>query len=120
MDPPQRHQLGTNLTPITEASFAKWKADRKEREATEKAEADKQKAEAYKQFKAGVKSGMAFSGRELFDFNPDWAAGDADEDIADTNMREEDVERAADEEVWLHIIDVLRYVFFFLRNCRIG
>ncbi|TPX42296.1 hypothetical protein SeLEV6574_g05680 [Synchytrium endobioticum] len=86
----ERHQLGTRLTPITEESFAKWKADKKIRQATEKAETDKQKAEAYKQFKAGVKSGMAFSGRELFDFNPELAAGDADEDIADTNMREEE------------------------------
>lgn len=75
----QRHKLGPNTTPVTAESFAKWKADRKAREKAE-AEADmKQKKEAYDKYKAGMKSGITFSGKELFEFNPDWAKGE-DED----------------------------------------
>ncbi|TPX31247.1 hypothetical protein SmJEL517_g05385 [Synchytrium microbalum] len=94
----ERHQLGQNLTPINEVSFAKWKADKKTREATDAAALSKKKEEAYKQHKAGMKSGILFSGKELFDFNPDWKDADDDEAVA-LDMREEsDGERPADEE----------------------
>lgn len=40
-------------------------------------DAAKKKSEAFKKMKAGMKVGMAFSGKDLFDFNPEWAdAGD--------------------------------------------
>ncbi|KAJ3041078.1 hypothetical protein HDV00_009978 [Rhizophlyctis rosea] len=87
----ERHKLGTNTTPVTAESFAKWKADRKAREAEVAKDAAKAKQEAYDKMKAGMKSGMAFSGRELFDFNPDWAEGDMDDDegAMDVYVREE-------------------------------
>ncbi len=76
--------MGPNLTPITEATFKKWKQDRKAKQAEEEAKLAKEKQEAFKKFRAGVKSGMAFSGKELFDFNPELAkaADGEDEDGA--------------------------------------
>lgn len=40
------------------------------------------KSDAYAKFKSGVKTGMSFSGKELFDFNPDLALDGDDEDGA--------------------------------------
>ncbi|KND04459.1 uncharacterized protein SPPG_00188 [Spizellomyces punctatus DAOM BR117] len=76
----ERHKLGTNLTPVTAESFAAWKADRKAREKAEAEAQSKKKKDAYDKYKAGMKSGMTFSGRELFDFNPEWAIGDQDDE----------------------------------------
>ncbi|KAJ3161590.1 hypothetical protein HK101_000792 [Irineochytrium annulatum] len=76
----ERHKLGPNLTPITDASFAAWKEQRKQRQAEEEAKLAKDKSEAYKKYRAGMKSGMAFSGKELFDFNPELARQDADDE----------------------------------------
>ncbi|KAI8618844.1 hypothetical protein BC830DRAFT_1061015 [Chytriomyces sp. MP71] len=79
----ERHNLGPNLTPITDETFAKWKADRKAKQTEDDDKKAKDKAEAFKKLRSGLKSGMAFSGKELFDFNPDWAvAGDEEEDGA--------------------------------------
>ncbi|KAI8839946.1 hypothetical protein BC829DRAFT_403525 [Chytridium lagenaria] len=86
----ERHKLGPNLTPITDESFAKWKKERKARLAEEEAKRAKEKADAFKKFKAGVKSGMAFSGKELFDFNPELANNYDDDDGAmDLYIRDE-------------------------------
>ncbi|KAI8820960.1 uncharacterized protein EV422DRAFT_47391 [Fimicolochytrium jonesii] len=85
----ERHKLGSNTTPVTATSFAAWKADRKQREAAEQESESKRKKEAYDKYKAGMKTGMAFSGKELFDFNPDWAVGDEDEDAMDEYIRGE-------------------------------
>ncbi|KAJ3295355.1 hypothetical protein HK104_002772 [Borealophlyctis nickersoniae] len=85
----ERHNLGPNLTPVNAETFAKWKADRKAREALEKSEASKKKKEAFDKMKAGMKSGMSFSGRELFDFNPEWAGEGDDDDAMDVYVREE-------------------------------
>ena len=59
-------------------------------------DAAKAKQEAYEKAKAGMKSGMSFSGRELFDFNPDWAEGDLDDDegAMDEYIREESEDEA--------------------------
>ncbi|KAJ3414346.1 hypothetical protein HDV05_006714 [Chytridiales sp. JEL 0842] len=76
----ERHKLGPNLTPVTDESFKKWKADRKARQAQEEQDKAKQKADAYKKFRAGMKSGIAFSGKELFEFNPEMAGEDAGDD----------------------------------------
>lgn len=87
----ERHKLGPNLTPITYESFNKWKSERKLKKEKENDEKAKAKADAYKQFKAGMKSGMgAFSGRELFDFNPDWAQPIIDEEDAMESYERED------------------------------
>jgi hypothetical protein len=67
---------------VTAETFAQWKKERKEREAKDKKESLKKKQEEYKKMRAGMKSGMTFSGKELFDFNPDWAKGGDDEDGA--------------------------------------
>ncbi|KAJ3071587.1 hypothetical protein HK102_006404 [Quaeritorhiza haematococci] len=86
----ERHNLGTNLTPVTYESFEKWKKERKAKQATEQEAAAKKKAEAYKQFRSGMKTGLAFSGRELFDFNPEWANdGDDEEGAMDVYVRDE-------------------------------
>jgi hypothetical protein len=80
------------LTPVTDDSFQKWKTDRKARQQKEDEERAKQKADAYKKFRAGMKSGMAFSGKELFEFNPEMAkedAGDEDGAAMDFYEREE-------------------------------
>ena len=69
----ERHSLGPNLTPVTAESFAEWKKSRKDRDALVESEAQKKKSEEYKRLKAGMKTGMTFSGKELFDFNPEWA-----------------------------------------------
>ena len=71
--------MGSNLTPVTAESFAKWKAERKAREASDLAANLKKKQEEYKKMRAGMRTGMAFSGKELFDFNPEMAK-DGDED----------------------------------------
>lgn len=93
----ERHKLGKNLTPVTEESFKKWKEERKNREILELTEAAKKKKEAYENQKAGMKSGgIAFSGRELFEFNPDLAIGDGDDDAMDAYVRENEDEYKID------------------------
>ncbi|KAI9350496.1 hypothetical protein DFJ73DRAFT_776728 [Zopfochytrium polystomum] len=79
----ERHKLGPNLTPITDATFAAWKESRKARQQQEQEALAKEKLEAFKKQRAGMRTGMALSGRELFDFNPELAKADAgDEDGA--------------------------------------
>jgi hypothetical protein len=91
----ERHKLGTNLTPITNDTFKKWKEDRKKKVNEEEALAEKKKADAYAK-KGGSKAGLNFSGRELFHFNPDWSnAVDDDDGAMDMYEREE----SGDEEM---------------------
>ncbi|ORX47357.1 hypothetical protein BCR36DRAFT_584866 [Piromyces finnis] len=86
----ERHKLGSNLTPITYESFNKWKAERKLQKEKEEQEKAKARADAYQKYKAGMKSGMGFSGRELFDFNPELANPyDDDDDAMDEYVRED-------------------------------
>eukprot|EP00842_Homolaphlyctis_polyrhiza_P004271 jgi/Hompol1/4845/HPOL_004002-RA len=86
----ERHNLGSDLTPVTSETFAKWKADRKERERRDQEELLKSRMEEFKKMKAGMKTGMTFSGRELFDFNPEYARNDADDAGAmDEYLRED-------------------------------
>ncbi|KAJ1336991.1 hypothetical protein BSLG_006751 [Batrachochytrium salamandrivorans] len=77
-----RHNLGSDLIPVTADSFAKWKAERKEREKRENDELMKNKMEEFKKMKAGMKTGMSFSGKELFDFNPEGMQADGDDEDA--------------------------------------
>lgn len=75
----ERHKLGSNLTPVTSDSFAKWRNERNKREQELEVVELKKKAEDFKKMKAGMKTGVVFSGKDLFDFNPEWAV-DADDD----------------------------------------
>ena len=86
----QRHNLGSNLTPITYETFAAWKAKRK---ALESQQAEKERLEkeaAYKRSREGAKVGITFSGREMFEFSPEMALStDAEEGGYDVYDRED-------------------------------
>lgn len=71
----ERHKLGKNLTPVTVESFAAWKKTRADRVEQEEQAKRKAKEAAYKAGKM-----LQFSGRELFDFNPEIAGADEDDD----------------------------------------
>ncbi|KJA19809.1 hypothetical protein HYPSUDRAFT_68997 [Hypholoma sublateritium FD-334 SS-4] len=74
----ERHKLGTNLTPVTPESFAKWKKTRMDKK---QAEEEAQRKAKDLQNNAGKNSGM--SGRDLFQYNPEWFADDDDDDGSD-------------------------------------
>ncbi|KAF8839644.1 hypothetical protein BDN67DRAFT_931837 [Paxillus ammoniavirescens] len=63
----ERHKLGPNLTPVTPETFATWKKTRMNKKEAE-AEAMRKTKEA--QHAAGKNTGM--SGRDLFQYNPEW------------------------------------------------
>ncbi|OMJ26390.1 Zinc finger CCCH domain-containing protein 15-like protein [Smittium culicis] len=71
----ERHKLGTNLTPVTYESFDLWKKTRTDKKSAEE-EAERSRKEAA--FKAG--KNVKMSGRDFFDFNPDWNKDEDDED----------------------------------------
>lgn len=71
----ERHKLGKNLTPVTVDTFAAWKKTRADRLDQEEQAKRKAKEAAYKAGKM-----LQFSGRELFDFNPEIAGADEDDD----------------------------------------
>ncbi|TDL25757.1 hypothetical protein BD410DRAFT_784790 [Rickenella mellea] len=93
----ERHKLGSNLTPVTPETFAKWKATRLNQK---EAEAEAQRKAKDAQHAAGKSVGM--SGRDLFSYNPEWfedEEGDAEEEWdIEKYRRERDAERDADEE----------------------
>lgn len=70
-----RHKLGSNLTPVTPESFAKWKKERLDKKAAEE-EAQRQKKAT--QAQANKMAGL--SGREMFALNPDMLEDDDDDD----------------------------------------
>jgi hypothetical protein len=88
----ERHNLGPNLTPITFESFTKWKEERKRKKQEEEEALAQKKRDEYKKGGAG-KSGLSFSGRELFEFNPEWATGgDEDQQAMEFYERQEEEE----------------------------
>ncbi|KAG0220500.1 hypothetical protein B0O80DRAFT_460487 [Mortierella sp. GBAus27b] len=93
----ERHKLPKNLTPVTADSFAAWKKTRADR--VEQEEMAKRKAKEAA-FKAGKM--LQFSGRELFDFNPEIAGADDEDgdDVFDFSRyaREDDSETAEEME----------------------
>jgi hypothetical protein len=96
----QRHKLGSNLTPVTRESFAKWKQTRMNKK---EAEADALRKVKDSQAAAGKSSGM--SGRDLFQYNPEWFhdSDDSDEegedwDLAKYRRQKEDEDTAAENE----------------------
>ncbi|TFK60130.1 hypothetical protein BDN72DRAFT_546392 [Pluteus cervinus] len=74
----ERHKLGPNLTPVTPETFAKWKKTRMDKKEAEK-EAMKKAKEA--QSAAGKNNGM--SGRDLFQYNPEWFEDEDDGEESD-------------------------------------
>jgi hypothetical protein len=70
----QRHKLGSNLTPVTPETFAIWKKTRMDKK---EAEADALRKAKETQHAAGKNSGM--SGRDLFQYNPEWFEDDEEE-----------------------------------------
>jgi DRG Family Regulatory Proteins, Tma46 len=93
----QRHKLGSNLTPVTRETFAKWKQTRMSKK---EAEADAVRKTKDAQAAAGKNSGM--SGRDLFQYNPEWFQ-DLDEeeddwDLSKYRRQKEDEDLAAEAE----------------------
>lgn len=82
-------------TPINFETFTAWKQRRKEQAAEDEAKKKKEKEAAFRSQRAGGKSTVSFSGRELFEFNPEMAVGqDDDEGAMDA---EEYADRSASE-----------------------
>ncbi|KAH7911670.1 hypothetical protein BJ138DRAFT_1236472 [Hygrophoropsis aurantiaca] len=71
----ERHKLGSNLTPVTPETFAKWKKTRLDKKEAER-EAMRRAKET--QHNAGKSAGM--SGRDLFQYNPEWFEDEDDGD----------------------------------------
>ncbi|TFY66361.1 hypothetical protein EVG20_g4729 [Dentipellis fragilis] len=93
----ERHKLGTNLTPVTRETFAKWKATRMDKKAAEEEAARNAKDT---QHAAGKNAGM--SGRDLFQYNPEWFEDSDEEDEEDWDLakyrREQEDRDVAEEE----------------------
>ncbi|EIW84393.1 hypothetical protein CONPUDRAFT_135854 [Coniophora puteana RWD-64-598 SS2] len=77
----ERHKLGTNLTPVTPASFAKWKKTRMDKKEAENEALRKTKDT---QSAAGKTNGM--SGRDLFSYNPEWFDDEDEEEEEDWDL----------------------------------
>ncbi|PVU99864.1 hypothetical protein BB559_000337 [Furculomyces boomerangus] len=73
----ERHKLGPNLTPVTYESFSIWKRTRNDKKIAQEEATRKQKEIA---LNAG--KNVKMSGRDFFDFNPDWNK-DQDQDETD-------------------------------------
>ncbi|KAK7466120.1 Translation machinery-associated protein 46 [Stygiomarasmius scandens] len=93
----ERHKLGSNLTPVTPETFAQWKKTRMDKKQAEDEALRKAKDQAHA---AGKNSGM--SGRDLFQYNPEWFEdsdddGEEDWDLAKYRKEKEDEDLAAEE-----------------------
>ncbi|TIC68979.1 kinase-like protein [Wallemia mellicola] len=99
----ERHKLGSNLTPVTAESFAKWKKDRVDKKEAEH-EAVKKVKEATNA--AGRQVGM--SGRDLFTFNAEWFEDESEDEGEDWDLsayrkqrqEEDEADQAAMLEKW--------------------
>ncbi|KIM40680.1 hypothetical protein M413DRAFT_446091 [Hebeloma cylindrosporum] len=74
----ERHKLGPNLTPVTRETFAVWKKTRMDKKEAEQEALRKTKD---LQNAAGKSSGM--SGRDLFQYNPEWFQDEDEGDASD-------------------------------------
>ncbi|PFH47074.1 hypothetical protein AMATHDRAFT_153023 [Amanita thiersii Skay4041] len=74
----ERHKLGSNLTPVTLESFAQWKKTRMDKK---EAEQDAMRKAKETQHAAGKSNGM--SGRDLFQYNPEWFVDEEEGDQSD-------------------------------------
>ncbi|QRV89693.1 Zf-CCCH domain protein [Ceratobasidium sp. AG-Ba] len=93
----ERHKLGSNLTPVTPETFATWKKTRLDKKA---AEDDALRKAKDAQAAAGKNVGM--SGRDLFQYNPEWFAEESDEepdwDFSAYRKEKQDEDEKEDEE----------------------
>ncbi|KAJ7196851.1 hypothetical protein GGX14DRAFT_700491 [Mycena pura] len=95
----ERHKLGTNLTPVTPESFATWKKTRMDKKQAEQEAVRKSKEQHHA---AGKNTGL--SGRDLFEYNPEWFEDEDDGDVSDDwdldkyRKEKEDEETAAEAE----------------------
>ncbi|KAL0067703.1 Translation machinery-associated protein 46 [Marasmius tenuissimus] len=94
----ERHKLGSNLTPVTPETFAKWKQTRMDKKQAEEEALRKAKDV---QNAAGKNSGM--SGRDLFQYNPEWFEDEDDDgedewDLAKYRREQEEEDLAAEEQ----------------------
>lgn len=93
----ERHKLGPNLTPVTPESFAIWKRNRLNKKEAEAEALQKAKAQTAA---AGKSSGL--SGRDLFQYNPEWFQDDDegtdDLDLQKYRIRHEEERAAAETE----------------------
>jgi len=71
----ERHKLGSNLTPVTKESFAKWKQTR-----MDKKQAEMEAVREAKSAQAAAGKGLGMSGRDLFSYNPEWFEQHEDEE----------------------------------------
>lgn len=84
----ERHKLGSNLTPVTPETFAVWKKTRMDKKL---AETDALRKAKEQQNAAGKNTGM--SGRDLFQFNPEWfedEEGEEDWDVSQYRRTQEE------------------------------
>ncbi|GJJ08327.1 hypothetical protein Clacol_002538 [Clathrus columnatus] len=92
----ERHRLGPNLTPVTPETFAIWKQNRLSKKEAEAEALQKAKAQSAA---AGKSSGL--SGRDLFQYNPEWFQDDDETAEDDWDLRkyriQHEEERAATE-----------------------
>ncbi|RDB26025.1 Translation machinery-associated protein 46 [Hypsizygus marmoreus] len=70
----ERHKLGTNLTPVTPETFAKWKKTR-----MDKKEAELEALQKAKDAHSAAGKSVGMSGRDLFQYNPEWFEDEEDE-----------------------------------------
>ncbi|THU89696.1 hypothetical protein K435DRAFT_728875 [Dendrothele bispora CBS 962.96] len=94
----ERHKLGSNLTPVTPETFAQWKKTRMDKKQAEEETLRKVKDQAHA---AGKNSGM--SGRDLFQYNPEWFEdsdddGGEDWDLTQYRKEKEEEDLAAEEQ----------------------
>jgi len=93
----ERHKLGQNLTPVTPETFAKWKQTR-----MNKKEAEQDAVQKVKQATAAAGKSTGMSGRDLFQYNPEWFDDSDDEEGEDWDLakyrRQKEDEDLADEE----------------------
>ncbi|KAG5635962.1 hypothetical protein H0H81_009531 [Sphagnurus paluster] len=70
----ERHKLGPNLTPVTPETFAIWKKTR-----MDKKEAENEALRKAKDAQSAAGKSVGMSGRDLFQYNPEWFADEEDD-----------------------------------------
>ncbi|KAG5646134.1 hypothetical protein DXG03_004373 [Asterophora parasitica] len=93
----ERHKLGPNLTPVTPETFAIWKKTR-----MDKKEAELEALRKAKDAQSAAGKNVGMSGRDLFQYNPEWfqdeEEGDGDDWDLDKYRREKEEEDLDAEE----------------------
>ncbi|KAF9533974.1 hypothetical protein CPB83DRAFT_753168, partial [Crepidotus variabilis] len=94
----ERHKLGSNLTPVNPETFAKWKKTR-----MDKKEAEQEALRKTKEAQSAAGKNVGMSGRDLFQYNPEWFQDEEDDgsedwDLAQYRQRKEEEDLNAEEE----------------------